>query len=194
MTGIASRTLRIVSLSLALLASAGLFTAQTGAQENPPPNPITIPCATNVSAQVLGSTPVGDGSQTLIQARVIFGAGGSIGAHTHPGTLVLTVESGQFGFTPIGDGEMTVNRVATADIESVAEPMVAGEETVVTPGDWFDETGMVQTGVNLSTEPTTVLLTDLITTGEPLTSCVDQEATPSSMSHSDRPTSMPAHN
>jgi hypothetical protein len=193
MTDTTSRTLRIVSLSLALLASVAFATAHTAAQENPPANPITIPCATNVSAQVLGSTPVGDGSQTLIQARIIFGTGGSIGLHTHPGTLVLTVESGQFGFTPVGDGEMTVNRAATAGTESVSAPMVQGEEMVVNPGDWFVETGMTHTGVNLSDEPTTVLLTGLITTGEPLTSCVDESATPSSMSHSYHPISMPAH-
>jgi hypothetical protein len=185
MTATTSRTLRIVSLSLALLASVAFATAHTAAQENPPPNPITIPCAVNASAQVLGSTPVGDGTQTLIQARVIFGPGGSIGAHTHPGVLVLTVESGQFGFTPIGDGEMTVNRAATAETEAVSEPMVLNEETVVNPGDWFVETGMVHTGVNLSDEATTVLLTGLITTGEPLTSCVDQDATPMSVTHTD---------
>ena len=192
MTSITSRTLRIVSLSLALLASVAFATAQARAQENPPANPITIPCAINASAQVLGSTPVGDGTQTLIQARIIFGPGGSIGTHTHPGTLVLTVESGQFGFTPIGDGEMTVNRAATADAESVSEPMVAGEEMVVNPGDWFVETGMVHTGVNLSSEPTAVLLTGLITTGEPLTSCIDQGAVPMSVSHAYHPIEVPS--
>ena len=192
MTGITGRTLRIVSLSVALLASVASATAQAGAQGNPPANPITLPCATNASAQVLGSTPVGDGSQTLIQARIIFGPGGSIGEHTHPGTLVLTVESGQFGFTPVGAGEMTVNRAATAETESVSEPMVAGEEMVVNPGDWFVETGMVHTGVNLSAEPTTVLLTGLITTGEPLTSCVEQGAVPMSESHAYHPIAVPS--
>lgn len=185
------RTLRIVTLALGLLASAVVATAHTAAQENPPATPITIPCATNASVQVLGKTPVGDGSQTLIQARVIFGTGGSIGAHTHPGVLVLTVESGRFGFTPVGDGEMTINRAATADTESVAEQMALNAESVVNPGDWFVETGMVHTGVNLADEPTTVLLTGLITTGEPLTSCVDEDATSAGVPHAAHASSQP---
>ena len=36
---------------------------------------------------------------------MIFGEGGSIGLHAHPGTLVMTVETGSFGFTYMGDGD-----------------------------------------------------------------------------------------
>jgi len=172
-------TLRKSIVGLSVLAAVAAFgTGPALAQENPPPKPIEIPCATNVSAQVLGATPIGDGSHTLVQARVIFAPGGSIGTHTHPGTLVVTVESGILGFTPIGDGEMTVNRVATADTEATNEPLPLGEETAVNPGDWFVETGMVHTGVNLSDGETTVLISGLIETGQPLTICTEDGATP----------------
>jgi hypothetical protein len=87
---------------------------------------------------------------------------------------------------------MTVNRAATAATESVSEPMVLNEEMVVNPGDWFVETGMIHTGVNLSDEPTAVLLTGLITTGEPLTSCVDEAAVPMSESHAYHPIAVPS--
>lgn len=168
-----------VVLAVVTLSPVGV----TLAQENPPPKPVTIDCATNVSSQVLGATPVGDGAQTLVLARIIFGPGGGIGAHTHPGTLVVTVERGSLGFTLLEEGEMVVNRVATADTEAAAEPMVLGEEMAVDPGDGFVETGMVHTGVNLADGTTTVLLAGLITTGEPLTQCVDPDATSASTSH-----------
>lgn len=156
------------ALSL-LFASGSVATAQ----ENPPPQPITIPCATNASAQVLGATPIGDGSQTLVMARVIFGPGGMISAHTHPGTLVVTVESGQLGFTHLGDGEMSVNRAATADTEATTESLPHGVEVPVNPGDYFIETGMIHIGSNLADGETTVLLSGVIETGQPLTICVD---------------------
>jgi hypothetical protein len=124
-------------------------------------------------------TPVNDGEQNLVLARVIIGPGGSVGEHTHPGTLVVTVETGVLGFTHLGDGSMSVNRAATAGTESVTEDLPHGEEVPFNPGDWFVETGMVHTAVNLSDEETSVLLTGLIEPGQPLTSCVDS-ATPAS--------------
>ncbi len=179
-----SRQMRLVLVALLVTASAlAVVSAPTNAQENPPPKPVTIDCATNVSSQVFGATPVGDGSQTLVQARIIFGPGGIIGSHTHPGTLVVTVESGSLGFTLLEEGEMVVNRAATADTEAAAEPMVQGEEVAVEPGDGFVETGMVHIGVNLADGTTTVLLAGLITTGEPLTQCVEAPSTPTGMNH-----------
>lgn len=175
---------RIAMLATGLLVALALSPAgATQAQENPPPKPVTIDCATDVSAQVLGATPIGDGSRTLLQARIIFGPGGSIGANTHPGTLVVTVETGSLGFTLLHEGEMVVTRAATDGTDAEQEPMVRGEEIAVDPGDSFIETGMVHTGVNLADGTTTVLLAGLITTGEPLTQCVDPEATPASTSH-----------
>lgn len=164
--------------TIVLLFTLALTPAQVSlAQENPPPQPIDLPCATNAFAQVLGMTPVNDGAQNLVLARVIFEQGGSIMAHTHPGTLVATVESGVFGFTHLGDGEMTVTRAATADGEAVTEPMPHGEEVVLNPGDGFVETGMIHTGSSIGDEPATVLLTGLIEAGQPLTICVE-EGTP----------------
>lgn len=164
----------LIVFLFALISALALVPASPSlAQENPPPVPIDLPCVTDVSVQVLGMTPVNDGAQNLVQARVIFAPGGSIATHTHPGTLVLTVESGSFGFTHMGDGEMTVTRAATAASEPATEPLTHGEEIAVNPGDWLVETGMIHTGANLADEPTTVLLTGLIEAGQPLTICVE---------------------
>jgi len=169
-----TRAVRIVASAFALIAIAVLgFGTPAMAQDNPPAKPIDLPCATGASAQVLGSTLVNDGTQNLLQVRVILEPGGGFTEHTHPGYVVATVESGLFGFTHHGDGEMMVNRAATADGEAIQEPLPHGVETTLNPGDWFVETGMVHTGVNLSDGQTTVLVTGLIEPGQPLTICAE---------------------
>ncbi len=147
------------------------------AQDNPPAQPVEVPCATNVSAQVLGNTPVGGEDKNLLLVRIIFGVDGSIGEHTHPGMLIATIESGMLGFTHMDEGEMSITRAATADTEASQETVSHGEEVTLNPGDYFGETGMVHTARNMSDEPTTVLLSVLIDAGQPLTICTD-EATP----------------
>lgn len=174
----------VIGLAFILAIGLASMSASTAvAQENPPPKPIDLPCVTNVAVQVLGSTPVNDGEQNLMSVRVIFGPGGSIAAHTHPGTMVITVESGSLGFTLLSEGEMTLNRAATADAEASTEPMRQGEEVVINPGDGTVETGMIHTARNLSGEPTTVLLAAMIDAGQPLTICADESSTPVAAHH-----------
>lgn len=169
------RVLSVVAAFAMLLILGPLSPAV--AQELPPPNPVDIPCATNASAQLLSATPIGDGDQTLVLARVLLAPGGVIGAHTHPGTLAIVIESGSLGFTLIDDHEMSITRAATEDTEATEEALVVGEETALEPGDSFIETGMVHSASNLSDDQTTVLLAGLIESGQPLTACVDA-ATP----------------
>lgn len=165
-------------LIVAFIAILGLFSATaTAAQEVPAPKPIDLPCVENVSSQVLNATPVGDGSQTLVLVRFILGPGGTIGDHTHPGTLAVTIESGSFGLMISSHGEMGINRGGPASAESSPEPMEPGQQYTLAPGDGFIETGMIHSAANLSDGDTTVLIAGLITTGEPLTQCVD-DATP----------------
>jgi len=114
-----------------------------------------------------------------VLARVLLAPGGSIGAHTHPGTLAVVVESGSFGLTLLEDHEMVITRAATEDTEATEEALVLDEQMVLNPGDSFIEMGMVHNAVNLSDGQTTVVLAGLIESGQPLTTCVDA-ATPAS--------------
>jgi len=166
-------------LTLFLLAPFAM--AQT--QENPPPQPVTLECATGMSIQVLGRSPIGDGSQDLALVRVIFEPDGGIGAHTHPGTSTVTIESGELGFTFLDDGEMTVKRTATANSEATDEPLPRDQEVALQPGDTFLEQGMVHSARNISDGETTLVFAAVVTTGEPLTMCVDP-ATPVASTHS----------
>ena len=173
------RSLIRTVLLVALFAIPGLFgLTDVAAQDTPSPQPIDLPCVTNVSGQVLNATPVGDGSQTLVLVRIILGPGGTIGNHTHPGTLAVTIESGSFGLTVADHGDMTINRGGPAGAESTPEPMMLGQQYTLAPGDGFIETGMIHSAANLSDGDTTVLIAGLIETGQPLTQCVDS-ASPS---------------
>ncbi len=162
----------IVTLVLmtAVAASAG---ADTRAAQ-PEPQPVTLECATDMRVLVLGNAmPASASDQSLVLVRAFFGIGGGIGPHTHPGTLIVAVESGSFGVTLEDEGmEMMVMRVSDAGTPAVPEPLPAGEETVLEPGDWFIETGMVHSARTVGEEPVEVVFTGLVTAGQPVTTCV----------------------
>lgn len=177
---------RLIVLWLALFTSlVALPIAPVAAQDamppvqmdSPPPVPVELPCAWNVSVQVLGRTPIETG-QDLVLVRITWGPNGIISAHTHPGVLWVTVESGSFGFTLLDDAEMSVTRAATADSEAVQEPLMPNVEVTLGPGDGFPEMGMIHTARNLSSEESmSTIFSGVVESGQPLTSCLD-EASP----------------
>lgn len=161
-----------------MIAAAGFISGGAPSLAAPPaPQPVTLPCATNMSTQMLGKAePATATGQALVLVRAIFGPGGGIGPHTHPGTLVISVESGAFGFTLVEDqmeGEMMVMRSGDAGTPTAAEPMVPGEEVVLQPGDWVVEAGMVHSARAVGDEPAIVVFSGLVEAGQPLTSCVE---------------------
>lgn len=166
---------RIVTQFAALaLATAGTFAFAAGGSAAPPePQPVTLPCATDMSIQVLGNAqPANAEGQNLVLVRAHFGVGGGIGPHTHPGTLVVAVESGEFGFTLEDEGmEMPIMRSGDAGTPAVPEVAKAGEEVVLQPGDWFVETGMIHSARVVGEEPVMVTFTGLVEAGQPVTSC-----------------------
>lgn len=164
-------------LGMLVASTLALLPMTSAAQELPPPQPVTIPCATNASAQVLSAGPVHDGTQTLVLVRLILAPGGSIGPHTHPGQLAVVIESGGLGFTLLDEGEMVITRAATGDNEATPESVARDEEVVLNPGDSFFEMGMAHSAMNRGDGQTTLLISGLIEAGQPLTSCVDT-ATP----------------
>jgi quercetin dioxygenase-like cupin family protein len=166
----------VLIVTLVLIAVVGVSTAPNGAAAPPEPQPVTLPCATTMRVQLLGTAqPAAATNQTLVLVRALFGPGGGIGPHTHPGTLVISVESGAFGFTPVGEGAMamTVMRAGDPGTPAAAEPMVMGQETVLHPGDWVVETGMVHSARTVGDEPVAVVFSGLVDAGQPLTTCVE---------------------
>ena len=167
---------RVFRFAFLGFAAAVMLTSGPAADAaQPAPQPVTLECATDMSIQVLGNAaPASAEGQSLVLVRAYFGVGGGIGAHTHPGTLIVAVESGSFGVTLEDEGmEMTVMRASDdAATPAVPEPLVAGQETVLEPGDWFIETGMAHSARNAGDEEAVVTFTGLVEAGQPVTSCV----------------------
>jgi hypothetical protein len=161
--------------TLTIAAAGTVAFAAVGGAAPPAPQPVTLPCATDMSIQVLGNAqPANAEGQNLVLVRAHFGVGGGIGPHTHPGTLVVAVESGQFGFTLEDEAmEMPIMRSGDAGTPAVPEMATAGEEVVLQPGDWFVETGMAHSARVVGEEPVTVTFTGLVEAGQPVTACVE---------------------
>ena len=170
---------RRLLVALGLTMAVALAVGAVGTPAPPPPQPVILPCATDAFVQVFGrGAPADAEGQSLVLARVTFEPGGGIGPHTHPGTLVQTVESGRFGFTLIEEGEMMLMRSGGAGTPAVPEPIPVGQEVELGPGDWFVETGMVHTGRAIGEEPVVLTYAGLFAEGQPLTTCVEGTPTP----------------
>ena len=73
----------------------------------------------------------------LILMRVTVAPGAAFPAHAHPGPVLSAIESGG-GITTVSEGEGQVTRgagSATASDESMVEPLGAGGEAALAPGD-----------------------------------------------------------
>lgn len=169
---------RVVVLGLTLMSSAtALSISPAGAQERPQLVPVELPCAGNISVQVLGRTPY-EGETDIALVRIVWGPDGYIYAHTYPGMMWVTVESGQFGLTLLEDTPKTLTRAATADSEATEEQLTPNVEVVLEAGDGFVEMGMIHSARNLSGEESmSTIFAAVVESGQPLTTCVDM-ATP----------------
>lgn len=137
--------------------------------------PIELPCVSGVTVQPIGqSMPADANGQALVLLRLTIAPDGGFEAHTHPGTLIATIESGSFDLTQLDDSPMTITRAPKDGTPSVTEPMTKGMPVTLAPGDWFVEmTGMVHTGYNHGSEPTVVLISGLVDPNQPLIQCVE---------------------
>jgi quercetin dioxygenase-like cupin family protein len=169
---------RFVQLALTVLVIVtGLLTASASTSAAQlEPRPVTLECATDMRALTLGTAqPASAEGQSLVLVRAIFGVGGGIGPHTHPGTLIVAVESGQFGVTLAEDGPMSMSVMRAADTPgtpAAEELLTPGQEAVLDPGDYFIETGMVHSARTVGDAEAVVTFTGLVEAGQPVTSCV----------------------
>ena len=164
-----------------LLPIAALFAALAVFAFGPAPSlaqegqPLELPCVTGVTVMPIGQAMPSDANgQALVMLRLTVAPGGGFEAHTHPGTLVVSIESGTFDLTQLNDMQMDVMRAAADGTPAVSEPMTKGMPVTLDPGDWFVEPGgMVHAAFNNGSEPTVVLLTGLVDPNQPLVQCID---------------------
>ena len=122
-----------------------------------------------VTLELLGSgEPEAAAGNTLSLRRVTFEPGGSLALHSHPGAIVLYVESGALTYSLV-EGEAQVQRAAVAGTPGPTETLGPGDETVLNPGDWLFEQAVVHSARNDGGSPTVVLLSALIESGQPFT-------------------------
>ncbi len=168
----ATRVFAIAFLAIGI----GLFSSiapPASAQDHPP-------CVNGVTPEVLGNALPDDAQGlALVSVRLTIEPGGGFGAHMHPGTLVVSIDSGELAFTQLDHAgmEMTVNRAAIDGTPTPSEIMIPNDEVILNPGDWLVEPGnMVHMAYNQGSEPTVVLLAGLLTPGAPLVECVDADS------------------
>ncbi len=113
--------------------------------------------------------PAAASGQELQLVRVEVAPGATVAPHTHPGTIVLCLESGSPVFGVV-EGTVTLTHAATAATPEAAEPLAAGTETQLLPGDCltFDATQTVHTLRNPA-GPAVIWQAHLYALGEPAT-------------------------
>jgi hypothetical protein len=131
---------------------------------------VAMELAPGVTAEVFAGVPSAraDG-QTLYLARFTFEPGAEIFPHSHPGTTLLGVDSGQLGWT-LQAGTAHVLRGAAAGATGPAEDLTEpGADVVLERGDAITyEDDVVHTARGAGSEPTIVLGSFVLTEGAPL--------------------------
>jgi quercetin dioxygenase-like cupin family protein len=181
---------RISIFALMLLGFAMVLTGHVRAQDSTPAaGGIAVnELAPGVTAEVLAAAPsVNAPDQTVYVARFVFQPGAEIFPHGHPGTTVLGVASGTFGWTLLKGTAHVVRGAASGGttVEDITEP---GTEVILEPGDdIYYEDDVVHTARGAGDTEAVVLGSLVLDTGAPLLmpadmdmSGMDMEATPAS--------------
>jgi quercetin dioxygenase-like cupin family protein len=170
-TAMRLRLLQIPFLAcIAALLLAGPLAPRLAAQDATPGPISVVELAPGVTAEVYAGAPSARAAgQTVYLCRFVFQPGAEIFPHSHPGTVVLGVQSGEFGWTLV-EGTAHVIRGAaagaTGPVEDVTEP---GAEVILEPGDAiYYEDDVVHTARGAGDEDAVVLGTLVLTTGQPL--------------------------
>jgi quercetin dioxygenase-like cupin family protein len=156
----------ISAICLGILASGSAPALATSSQPD-------MSCISDVSVAPLAlGKPSATSDMDLMLLRITFAPGGGIGAHSHPGSLVLSIESGELEFE-LMEGEVTVQRATTDGTPGTVETMQPGDTVTLQPGDSLAEDELIHAANNTGDEPTVVLVSALMTTGEPFVQCVE---------------------
>lgn len=167
-----------------LFSVTGLLTTVVAAQDATPEPEASgisvIDLAPGVTAEVLAGVPSDRApGQTVYLARFVFQSGAEIFAHSHPGTTILGVSSGSFGWT-LEEGTAYVVRGAAAGATGPAEELTEPRtEVILEPGDAiYYEDDVVHTARGAGDEEAVVFGTLVLTSDEPLLMPTDMDMTP----------------
>jgi len=182
---------RIVAVSLVLMCALVTLlvspsAARLGAQDATPaaaPNVVAgqlaplgqqFESSPGIDVEFVNEGPTAQApGQSLVIYRVTL-RGGEVPSHIHPGTTVLTVESGAMSWT-LQAGTVTVTRPGAA-AETVTAP---GTEIVVNAGEGLAyNADVVHSARAAGAEPAVVLIAALFEVGQPVITLTDEQGTP----------------
>jgi hypothetical protein len=172
-----------VALVLAVgLVLAGVFAPRLAAQDATPAPAVTrVEASPGFFVETFAVAPSARApGQTVYVTRATVLPGTEVAPHRHPGTTVLAVESGRFGWTLV-EGTAHLVRGAGTSGTTVEDVTTPNTELILEPGDamYYDD-DVVHTARGASDEPTILMGTFILETGQPFTIPVDidMSATP----------------
>lgn len=120
-----------------------------------------------VTTEVLGSLPsAGAPGYSLVFLRITMQPGATIPAHSHPGDVVVVVQSGTFG-TQFVRGEGTVTRATAGGAAPAPETLKAGDSAVLLAGDSLAYGGSAgHTMTDAGDTPLVLLVSALLADGQ----------------------------
>ena len=118
-----------IAVALGLVGNRLGLAARAAQESTPLPEPI------GVVGELLGAgQPTSAQGMELILRRTTIAPGGGIPPHSHPGSILIVVDAGTWGYKPLG-GSTRLTRAAVAGTPSPAEVVSDGTEVVLTAGD-----------------------------------------------------------
>jgi hypothetical protein len=158
------------ALILGVMVGGGIGVAAQVATPGPPPAAGPV----GVTSAVLGSgQPSLVPGQELSLRRITIAPGGGIPAHTHPGALIIYLESGTWGYIPLA-GVARLTRAAGNGTPSPTEDLVVGTEALLQPGDWLYVEDPADDIRNAGADPVVLWVAGLTPVGEPFTTLMPE--------------------
>jgi quercetin dioxygenase-like cupin family protein len=160
------KSLSFVVLLMAMAISGSLVHAQM--DHSMPPG------STGITPQPLGGgLPSTAPGLAMGLVRLTYEPGATLNSHTHPGASILYIESGTLTYTLI-EGTATITRSpADPATPPVTEPLAAGAIELHAGDSLFEDADVIHTANNAGDEPAVVLIANLLTAGEPVTTFLE---------------------
>jgi quercetin dioxygenase-like cupin family protein len=161
---------------------AGLVLVTAGGPASARQDMTMPPGSTGITPQPLGGgEPSIAPGYAMGLVRLTYEPGATLNAHTHPGASILFIESGTLTYTLL-EGTATVTRapsgMATPGAAPTSESVPPGDIVLNTGDSLFEDADVIHTAQNDGAEPARVLIANLLTAGEPVTTFLEGTPAP----------------
>ncbi len=162
-----------VRLSVLGVVLLGLLLAASVAAQSPAASPAASAAAPAISAQFLGGgEPAIAPAYELTLRRITLPPGTGIVPHTHPGALVIYIESGIWNYTSLSGTGRVTRATQPGASPAPAEDLAVNVELVLTAGDVLYVEDPGDTVSNMGDEDVVLLVAGLTRVGEKFTTLI----------------------